>query len=62
MLVSSIYISSFLLGLLCAQGLTQLDLSFNSIVLLSEARKLAALEHLGSLSVNGIHFFYLEHI
>lgn len=40
-------------GLLCAQGLTQLDLSFNSIVLLSEARKLAALEHLGSLSING---------
>ncbi|XP_065070593.1 nischarin-like [Rhopilema esculentum] len=40
-------------GLLCAQGLTNLDLSHNSIVILSEIRKLAALEHLQKLAVIG---------
>ena len=40
-------------GLLCAQGLTNLDLSHNSIVLISEMRKLAALEHLNTLAVTG---------
>eukprot|EP00794_Sanderia_malayensis_P018188 gene18188-20002_t len=40
-------------GLLCAQGLTSLDLSHNLIVVLSEVRKLAALEKLIKLSVFG---------
>ena len=40
-------------GLLCAQGLTNLNLSFNLIVVVSEVRKLAALENLKQLAING---------
>ncbi|XP_057290467.1 nischarin-like [Hydractinia symbiolongicarpus] len=43
-------------GLLCCQGLEELNLTFNKIALIGEVKKLASLTKLTSLSVDGNYF------
>jgi len=43
-------------GLLCCQGLEDLNVTYNNIALIGEVRVLASLSHLRKLSVDGNHF------
>ena len=49
-------------GLLCCQGLEELNVAFNSIALIAEVKKLASLSNLVNLSVAGNFYFRINYI